>query len=778
MDRERLDRLSAYRIQVNAIKKTKKSGVNGGYAEVVQAILKRKRGANRGKRVAVKKLRFPENKDRAQRLSKEFVQEVELLAGLSHDNVVPLIGFCEDLRHERAWIILSWEPNGNLREFVASGDWDRFLSSRREIGIGFCEDLRHERAWIILSWEPNGNLREFVASGDWEIPERISLSTELSISQIRDTFAGLEYLHTRQPPIRHGDIKSRRSTSCLLNILVSRMHHAVITDFGSARFVDEADKTVLEITTRLHPARNLTAKPGEHQAPMTLVATKNQLTLSGPSWSLRWVAPEVLLEENYVPSLASDIWSIAWVCWEVRIYQQLELAQQVADVTSAAQVMTGKMPFEGIDNECTVTLRVVQGKVPGIKDDDQLGQVIALCNLMTECWKFEPAARPTAAQCSSNVPSLPPQRVTNLTNESSTRTLLNEMGRNPSHSGQYLRGNSLRKTWDFGSRAGLDDRDVVWAFHLLEGRRHFDSLYFKSAMAEVSLTKAHQIYAGVRQDIGTAARLCCLGQEHEDQSRLAEAERCSDRANKIYARIASDLDEANKLTGLGVINWTLFEDKGAKASFEVAQPADAQLRDSLKRARALRGLGGIYLAQCKYVKAEETFSEVLRIYAQIGHSQGQANALRSLGEVYECQSNYAAAETSFAQAEGIYALIDDGQRQGSMLVMLGDILYRQSKYAEAANFFDRAQQVFGQIGDDMQAETLCALGNIYRMQSEYTKAETALAEAGRLFDRCSLGQVLVSISMAHLHWVQGRRTEAVSIYTKASESRFCGEWHS
>lgn len=48
---------------------------------------------------------------------------------------------------------------------------------------------------------------------------------------------------------------------------------------------------------------------------VTIVATGNQLTLTGPAWSLRWVAPEVVMGERQ--SLASDIWAAGWVCWEV-----------------------------------------------------------------------------------------------------------------------------------------------------------------------------------------------------------------------------------------------------------------------------------------------------------------------------------------------------------------------------------------------------------------------------------------------------------------------------
>ncbi|KAG8895422.1 hypothetical protein FRC00_007488, partial [Tulasnella sp. 408] len=109
---ERLGRLSKYRIRPTSIRSTAKPGEKGGKADLVQASFKRKRGALRGKRVAVKKIRYTDTTDE-EKFSKEFVHEVELLAGLSHENIVELVGFVEDLKLRKAWIVLSWEPNGN-----------------------------------------------------------------------------------------------------------------------------------------------------------------------------------------------------------------------------------------------------------------------------------------------------------------------------------------------------------------------------------------------------------------------------------------------------------------------------------------------------------------------------------------------------------------------------------------------------------------------------------------------------------------------------------------
>ncbi|KIO32102.1 hypothetical protein M407DRAFT_54856, partial [Tulasnella calospora MUT 4182] len=49
---------------------------------------------------------------------KAFVNELSLMAELSHPNIVKLIGFAEDMQKGDAWIVLPWEANGNVREFL------------------------------------------------------------------------------------------------------------------------------------------------------------------------------------------------------------------------------------------------------------------------------------------------------------------------------------------------------------------------------------------------------------------------------------------------------------------------------------------------------------------------------------------------------------------------------------------------------------------------------------------------------------------------------------
>lgn len=54
--------------------------------------------------------------------SKLLAHEVGLLNDLSHDNVVKIIGFVENVYNGTAWMVFCWEKDENLREFVRSAN--------------------------------------------------------------------------------------------------------------------------------------------------------------------------------------------------------------------------------------------------------------------------------------------------------------------------------------------------------------------------------------------------------------------------------------------------------------------------------------------------------------------------------------------------------------------------------------------------------------------------------------------------------------------------------
>lgn len=77
-------------------------------------------------------------------------------------------------------------------------------------------------------------------------------------------------------------------------------------------------------------------EPVESEAPKELAAASaefnpatGELTVTGPKFSLRWTAPEVL--GNEVQDLPSDMWAAGWICWEVICFP----SQASADLLSS-----------------------------------------------------------------------------------------------------------------------------------------------------------------------------------------------------------------------------------------------------------------------------------------------------------------------------------------------------------------------------------------------------------------------------------------------------------
>ncbi|KIO16848.1 hypothetical protein M407DRAFT_85543, partial [Tulasnella calospora MUT 4182] len=175
---------------------------------------------------------------------------------------------------------------------IREAEFQAELSHPNIVGFkGFVEDIPTSIIWLVFPWVDNGNLRDFVALRNWEIPERISL--------INDVTQGLAYLHNREPPVCHGDLKS-------LNVLVDWHHRAAITDFGSARRLSQRDSNI-------------------------------QID----QYTLRWAAPELLVEDQL--SLWSDIWALGWIAYEV-MTNSLPFQDASTDVVVVQRVLRGELP--------------------------------------------------------------------------------------------------------------------------------------------------------------------------------------------------------------------------------------------------------------------------------------------------------------------------------------------------------------------------------------------------------------------------------------------------
>ncbi|KAF9643669.1 kinase-like protein, partial [Thelephora ganbajun] len=174
----------------------------------------------------------------------------------------------------------------------------------------------------ISAWMEYGSLREYL--GCFPNAPRSKL--------LFDASRGLEYMHDLD--CIHGDLKSS-------HILVNDNHCAVLANFRLASFLPES-----EVDTGVS-------------------------TSECDSWSIRWLAPELLFPEKFGLESArrtkeTDIYAFAMTMYEV---------------------FSGSFPFEGLRNEALI-LPIRSGDRPRRPEGGSaLGLTDELWNMMKACWK-------------------------------------------------------------------------------------------------------------------------------------------------------------------------------------------------------------------------------------------------------------------------------------------------------------------------------------------------------------------------------------------------------
>ncbi|KAJ7587354.1 kinase-like domain-containing protein, partial [Mycena floridula] len=228
-----------------------------------------------GTLVAIKVMRQPN----AKRLLKTFIGKAILWRELSHPNVLSFYG------------IHLWPNDG--------------------------------RICLVSPWMENGNLVSYLK--DHSDADHLALAIDVA--------QGVEYLHSFDPQIIHGDLKGN-------NILITSDLRACVADFGLGKFIQ---------TDALCQFTPSTTLPG----------------------TLMWCAPELVNDNRPTISLASDVYALGCVFYEI---------------------FAGEVRFAHLTEILHLVTAISSGTIPerpeGIDD--------SIWGIMLHCWELKPMSRPTA----------------------------------------------------------------------------------------------------------------------------------------------------------------------------------------------------------------------------------------------------------------------------------------------------------------------------------------------------------------------------------------------
>ncbi|KAJ4464264.1 kinase-like domain-containing protein [Lentinula lateritia] len=252
----------------------------GGFADIW-------RGAVNNQSVCLKVLRLviePDEEVR-QRIRRQFCNEALLWRQLKHPNILPLLGVNEEIFSPSFCLVSPWMANKDIITYLKANP-------------------THSRHNVL---------------------------TEIA--------AGLTYLHSRTPPIIHGDIRGA-------NILVTEDFHCCLADFGLALVT--ADSRSWSTAT----------------------------TSTGMKGAIRWMAPELIIQgpvEEHPHPTSRDIY--AFGC-------------------TVVEILTLKVPFHDQKTDAAVIYSLMLGERPARPQDVWCPDTI--WDLTTRCWTKNPALRPYA----------------------------------------------------------------------------------------------------------------------------------------------------------------------------------------------------------------------------------------------------------------------------------------------------------------------------------------------------------------------------------------------
>lgn len=242
---------------------------------------------------------------------------------------------------------------------------------------------------LISPWYDQGNVRTYLNRNTRAdrlqlvrvgiSPMRLPINENWIRLQLHDVASGLDHLHSQTPEIVHGDVKPVSKTVKLPfptlnhrlvpqeNVLIGARGEALIIDFGLA--------TVME-----------------HDL---LYGTSHR-----QGGSVRWMAPELLMNVTKGRSRSSDVYSFGGLACEVRTLQPAVERFREKWSLIRLQIITGVPPHATLEDP-QIYFAVCNPNDPKspLEDTSKYPQLEgAVGKMISQCWCRSPERRPSMAE--------------------------------------------------------------------------------------------------------------------------------------------------------------------------------------------------------------------------------------------------------------------------------------------------------------------------------------------------------------------------------------------
>ncbi|KAG8914119.1 hypothetical protein FRC01_004218, partial [Tulasnella sp. 417] len=426
-----------------------------------------------------------------------------------------------------------------------------------------------------------------------------------------------------------------------LNILVGSEYQAIIADLGSARVKETTPRKHLKIRELQRERHSSVSHTGTN-----VLSTNSQGSLTGPGWTWRWAAPEVM-KGTKDPDLASDIWSLGWV-------------------------ITDSYPFPDVRGLGGIVLNIIDGNLPAVGQHTMLAQILPLDSLRRDCLRPNSAQRPTAVEVLETlkwIPSTRPSPGQAGAPKVRSAELLWQLGRLLFFRSQDCNAMAcLESSLNTALSKGHIPLQASCLLHRGDAARqhsHYEE-------AQGFYDKALALYEELDSDIGKAYVKLAVGDLRRMQGNLDEAEKYLRDARREGNQLEYPPLEADALFGLGA-TYRLRQPPmtdDARKCFEQAFDLYEQMGDERGKANSSDGLGLVAGAEGKFGEAMSRFNKELKIALRMGCSLTRAHALRGLGLVHANRGRLGRARERFEEAAKLYNDLDQGACEATVLGFL------------------------------------------------------------------------------------------------------------